>query len=182
MWQMGLLAHTERGQVLFAADGCWLRRAIRENRPPARATAFFVDDMSAVRDTIERLHHFALACPDVKLVPCHCPEAFREEVEQRYGLANFARLAQHFVRANWRWQHLQGAALERYQEERAQRMVAYAQAHSPFYRTHWAGHDLRQWRLLPTVDKAVMMEHFSTFNTRGISHESCDASGASSRT
>src|SRR5581483_3861194 len=25
--QMGLLAHTERGYMLFAADGCWLRRA-----------------------------------------------------------------------------------------------------------------------------------------------------------
>lgn len=84
---------------------------------------------------------------------------------------NLAILAQHFVRAKWRWQQLRGAALERYQEERAQRIVAYAQAHSPFYREHWAGHDLRQWRTLPTVDKALMMEHFSTFNTRGITTE-----------
>ena len=82
--QIGLLAHTERGQVLFAADGCWLRRSIRECRPPARVTSFFVDDMAAVRDTIERLHDFALACPDVTIIPCHCPEAFQQEVEQRH--------------------------------------------------------------------------------------------------
>ena len=33
--QLGLLAHTERGRILFAADGCWQRRSIRECRPPS---------------------------------------------------------------------------------------------------------------------------------------------------
>jgi putative adenylate-forming enzyme len=75
----------------------------------------------------------------------------------------------HFVRARWRWAHLHGDALARYQERRAQRIVAYARAHSPFYRAHWAGHDPQDWRALPTVDKQLMMAHFDDFNTRGIS-------------
>jgi phenylacetate-CoA ligase len=77
----------------------------------------------------------------------------------------------HFVRARWRWAHLRGDALERYQERRARRIVAYTNAHSPFYRAHWAGHDLRDWRALPMVDKQLMMAHFDDFNTRGINRE-----------
>jgi glyoxylase-like metal-dependent hydrolase (beta-lactamase superfamily II) len=79
--QMGLLAQTDRGRLLLAADGCWLRRSIRERRPPARVTHLFVDDSRAVRATIDHLHAFAQACPDVIIVPSHCPEAFAQEVE-----------------------------------------------------------------------------------------------------
>jgi glyoxylase-like metal-dependent hydrolase (beta-lactamase superfamily II) len=78
--QIGLLAETTSGRVLFAADGCWHSRAIRELRPPHPLTYLFVDRPRAVRTTIERLHAFALACPDVRIVPSHCPEAFAREV------------------------------------------------------------------------------------------------------
>jgi phenylacetate-coenzyme A ligase PaaK-like adenylate-forming protein len=77
-------------------------------------------------------------------------------------------IATHFIRARWRWQHLRGAALARYQEQRARRIVAYTMQHSPFYRAHWSGYTPQDWRVLPTVDKRLMMEHFDTFNTRGI--------------
>jgi len=79
--QIGLLAHTGRGRILFAADGCWLRQSLRERHPPARITHLFVDDPQAVCTTIERLHDFTQACPDVVIVPSHCPEAFAQEVE-----------------------------------------------------------------------------------------------------
>jgi glyoxylase-like metal-dependent hydrolase (beta-lactamase superfamily II) len=81
--QLGLLAHTTRGPILFAADGCWLRRSIREQQPPARLTNLFVDDPRALRDTICRLHDFARARPDVVIVPSHCPEAYADEVESQ---------------------------------------------------------------------------------------------------
>ncbi len=77
----------------------------------------------------------------------------------------------HFIRARWRWATLRGAALERYQERRARKIVAYALRHAPFYRAHWQGHDPRDWRALPTVDKQLMMDNFDTFNTRGIRRE-----------
>jgi glyoxylase-like metal-dependent hydrolase (beta-lactamase superfamily II) len=79
--QIGLLARTARGRILFAADGCWMRRSIREERPPSRLTNLFVDDPAQVRTTIHRLHNFAQAQPDVILIPSHCPEAFADEVE-----------------------------------------------------------------------------------------------------
>ena len=58
--QVGMLANTERGPVLFAADGCWLTRQVRERRPPHPITNLIVDDSQAVRSTRQ-------ASP---LVPC----------------------------------------------------------------------------------------------------------------
>jgi glyoxylase-like metal-dependent hydrolase (beta-lactamase superfamily II) len=78
--QIGMLAQTESGPVLFAADCCWLSRSIREVRPPARIANFIADSPAAVLDTITRAHTFAQAYPDVRIVPSHCPEAFAREV------------------------------------------------------------------------------------------------------
>lgn len=88
------------------------------------------------------------------------------------SMANVTSIAVHFARARWRWDHLHAADLERYQDQRAQRLVAYVAGHSPFYRSHWAGQNLADWRALPTVDKQTMMDNFSTFTTQGISKES----------
>ncbi|HET6314711.1 MAG TPA: MBL fold metallo-hydrolase [Chloroflexia bacterium] len=78
--QVGMLASTEGGPVLFAADGCWLTRQVRERRPPHPVTNLIVDDPHAVRSTIEGLHAFMQARPEVAVVPSHCPEAFAREV------------------------------------------------------------------------------------------------------
>jgi glyoxylase-like metal-dependent hydrolase (beta-lactamase superfamily II) len=83
--QQGLLANTDRGKVLFAADSCWLTRSIREGRPPSRLTNIIADSPNALQATIWRLHAFATEHPDVRLVPSHCPEAFEREVKQDVG-------------------------------------------------------------------------------------------------
>jgi putative adenylate-forming enzyme len=83
-------------------------------------------------------------------------------------LSRLLPIAGHFAAARWRWAALRGEALTRYQDARARRMVAYAARRSPFYRAHWAGRDLRDWRTLPTVDKQAMMANFDAFNTRGV--------------
>ena len=89
--------------------------------------------------------------------------------------AHTGLIAAHFMRARWRWVTLRGPALRRYQERQAQRIVAYTRRHSPFYRTHWAGHDPRRWRSLPAVNKRLMMDHFDGFNTVGIRSEAAMA-------
>jgi glyoxylase-like metal-dependent hydrolase (beta-lactamase superfamily II) len=78
--QMGLLARTARGSLLFAADGCWLTRSITANMPPHRITNLLADDPRAVRRTIAGLHAFAAARPDVSIIPSHCPDTFAREV------------------------------------------------------------------------------------------------------
>ncbi len=77
----------------------------------------------------------------------------------------------HFIAARWRWRTLRGKRLRRYQEKRARRIVHYANTHSPFYRRHWASHNLDNWRSLPIVDKRLMMDNFDTFNTVGLKRD-----------
>ncbi len=84
------------------------------------------------------------------------------------SLITATRFARHFLAAHWRWRTFDATALHRFQEQRARAAVAHAYAHSPFYRDHWAGHDLTGWRTLPTVDKATMMANFDRFNTVGV--------------
>lgn len=80
--QLGALARTEDGPVLFAADGAYTARSVRERRPPSRATRLFVDDYREVEATLGRLHQFATARPEVRIVATHCPEALEREVRR----------------------------------------------------------------------------------------------------
>ncbi len=80
--QLGILARTERGPLLLAADGCWLSRSYREHRPPAVLAGLIADDTRAVTTTIARLHAFAAARPDVAILPTHCPEALGRELRR----------------------------------------------------------------------------------------------------
>lgn len=79
--QFGLLARTDRGTLLFTADGCYLREAVRTNRPPHAITHLIVDDPRVACETLTKLHEFWKANPHVEFVPSHCPEAFRMFVE-----------------------------------------------------------------------------------------------------
>ncbi len=74
--QFGLLANTPHGPLLFAADGAWLTRAIRERKSPAGLTRLIADEPDAVQATVEGLHHFWQAHPHIRILPTHCPEAY----------------------------------------------------------------------------------------------------------
>lgn len=72
--QIGLLARSDGGPVLLAADGAWLSQSIRERRGPGAAGYLIADDPRAVDATLRNLHAFHQANPDVLIVPTHCPE------------------------------------------------------------------------------------------------------------
>ncbi len=76
--QIGMLVQTAPSPVLLAADGCWLRAAYRDLRPPHPRTHLFVDDPHAVQQTLYNLHHFARAHPEVNIIPTHCPEVLAQ--------------------------------------------------------------------------------------------------------
>lgn len=77
----------------------------------------------------------------------------------------------YFLAARWRLRHLRAQGLKAFQEKWARHVVAYAAKHSPFYRTHWQGHNQLDWQGLPTVDKALMMANFDSFNTVGVERD-----------
>lgn len=76
---------TSEGPVLLAADGCWLARSYRENRPPHWITAVFVDSTAEARRTVNVLHDFAKAHPGTPIVPAHSPEAHERFVRGSVG-------------------------------------------------------------------------------------------------
>ena len=71
--QHGLLLQARSGPVLLAADGAWMRRAVRENAPPHPITRL-IQNLPETRATLRMLHEFHLRRPDVEIIPCHCPE------------------------------------------------------------------------------------------------------------
>lgn len=74
--QLGLLANTSRGRLLFAADAAWMSAGIRQQKPPARLTNLIIDDPAQMLSSLGRLHSFWQARPEVRLLPTHCPEAY----------------------------------------------------------------------------------------------------------
>ncbi|ULO05574.1 hypothetical protein H1230_21170 [Paenibacillus sp. 19GGS1-52] len=60
------------------------------------------------------------------------------------------------------------AALQQWQERRIMRHIDRIRKHSTFYRELWSGISTAEWRQFPIIDKAMMMDHFDTLNTVGI--------------
>jgi glyoxylase-like metal-dependent hydrolase (beta-lactamase superfamily II) len=75
--QIGALVRTEGGDVLLCADGAWTSQAYREQRPPHWLSYAIQDQMTSHRATLQALHAFNLARPDVPILPTHCPETLR---------------------------------------------------------------------------------------------------------
>jgi glyoxylase-like metal-dependent hydrolase (beta-lactamase superfamily II) len=73
--QVGLFLQTTRGHVLLAADGCWSTKAYRDNHPPSLfAMRLLFDNIHETRKTLEHLHNFHKANPNVLIIPSHCPD------------------------------------------------------------------------------------------------------------
>ena len=76
-----------------------------------------------------------------------------------------------YIRLNWHFYHASADRITRYQEKTVLDLLAMARRSCPFYRSHYAGipvRNLADYRLLPTIDKALMMQHFDTINTAGL--------------
>jgi glyoxylase-like metal-dependent hydrolase (beta-lactamase superfamily II) len=73
--QLGLFVQTTRGKVLLAADGCWSTKAYKENHPPSSFAMYLLfDNVNETLITLEYLHNFHKANPNVLIIPSHCPK------------------------------------------------------------------------------------------------------------
>ncbi len=76
-------------------------------------------------------------------------------------ISDYLRLKHHQAK----WDH---SKIKKYQLKRIQYLVNYAKRHSPFYKErldHLALDTLEDFHQFPTLNKAIMMEHFTTLNT-----------------
>jgi glyoxylase-like metal-dependent hydrolase (beta-lactamase superfamily II) len=82
--QLGLMIHAQQGRVFLVADSYYVPASLRERALPHFITRFAAaDDWQALKQTIYKLADFALANPDVSIIPSHCPDAYRAYVEQQ---------------------------------------------------------------------------------------------------
>lgn len=70
--QMGLRLRTEVGDVLLAADACWLRESFEQLILPHPAAMAIMNDRARYRSDLEALQSFQRLHPDARIIPSHC--------------------------------------------------------------------------------------------------------------
>lgn len=87
------------------------------------------------------------------------------------GLIDYFRLIYH-------QRYFSKKQIEKYQFKQIKKIVKYARKHSPFYREYYDGFPLKtieDFYHFPTINKQIMMEHFSSLNTLGLIKEEVEA-------
>ncbi len=78
-----------------------------------------------------------------------------------------------FLKARWRFKHWNPKKIHEFQEQQARKIIQYAVANSKFYRSYYNNKDLNDVSQLPLIDKRIMMQEFTDFNTVGLTKEEC---------
>ncbi|WP_338592799.1 F390 synthetase-related protein [Paenibacillus sp. Y5S-9] len=86
-------------------------------------------------------------------------------------MSNTFRIVVHYALARGLRKWKTREQLERWQERRIIRHVHQIRNRSPFYRKWWGSLDASNWRSFPLIDKSIMMQHFDTLNTVGITKD-----------
>jgi glyoxylase-like metal-dependent hydrolase (beta-lactamase superfamily II) len=77
--QFGIYFRDEQnGETFLVADAAWSSRAIRENRSPSALAYSAVDNGRDFDIVMNKLHHISKIRPEVKLVPSHCSEIWKD--------------------------------------------------------------------------------------------------------
>ncbi|NTV31222.1 AMP-binding protein [candidate division WWE3 bacterium] len=58
-----------------------------------------------------------------------------------------------------------------YQKRKTQKIVEYASAHSSFFKKHYANYNKNDFAHLPTVNKKIMMDNLTEYNTLGLTKD-----------
>lgn len=70
-----------------------------------------------------------------------------------------------------RFRHYSRDQIRKYQQSRLASVLRHAVGQSRFFRDHYEGFDLRHPALLPTVNKRIMMDNLTGYNTAGLTKE-----------
>jgi len=85
--QIGALVRTgPKSQTLLAADATWTLGSLSAKRMPHWLTYSFIDSVADLQETLDRLHVFSNAFPEIEIVPTHCPQ-----IAERYAFDTIVR-------------------------------------------------------------------------------------------
>lgn len=72
--QIGLLLQTEDGAIFIVADAVWDSDSYRYQQFAQPIASLILDNTSAYKKTVEKLHTYHRIYPEVTLIPFHCRE------------------------------------------------------------------------------------------------------------
>lgn len=76
-----------------------------------------------------------------------------------------------FLLCRYRFRHLNETEIRRYQAKGLRAQARYAARHSRFFRNHYSSVDLKNATNLPTVNKKIMMDNLTEYNTVGLTRK-----------
>jgi putative adenylate-forming enzyme len=76
-----------------------------------------------------------------------------------------------YLLCKWRFIIWSESNIEKYQNVKRNQIVKYAASHSKFFKKLYEGYNLKDFFGLPTVNKTLMMENLSEYNTLGFKKE-----------
>lgn len=80
-------------------------------------------------------------------------------------------ILKHYLQYKYRRIPKDREAFEDWQEKQVLDQIRYVRKHSAFYRKKWEGLSDKEWRDFPMIDKSIMMDHFDSLNTLGITKD-----------
>lgn len=71
----------------------------------------------------------------------------------------------------FRFHYFNESDIKKYQSKKVKGVIKYATTHSKYFRKYYAGFDLNVFSSLPTVNKKIMMDNLTDYNTVGLTKE-----------
>jgi putative adenylate-forming enzyme len=106
------------------------------------------------------------------------PQSLFNEItmNNRFSLRVFDRLETKsfllfYLLCKYRFRYFSRKEIINYQEKRIKNVVKSAVANSEFFRDYYSGHDLNDIWNLPVINKKIMMDNLSGYNTVGLSKD-----------
>lgn len=76
-----------------------------------------------------------------------------------------------FLSCKRRFKRMTIAQLQKFQLKKGQEIVEFAIKKSPFFKRHYSNYDIQNVWTLPTVNKKIMMDNLTDYNTAGLKKE-----------
>lgn len=76
-----------------------------------------------------------------------------------------------YILSKYRFRFWTVKDIVKYQEKKAKEVVRHAVEHSRFFKEHYDKHDINKFSSLPIVNKRIMMDNLTEYNTLGLNKD-----------
>lgn len=77
---LGAVITSDNSKYFLIADSCWLSKSFKENILPNKMANLIMENSTDYRFTLQKIHAFYKANPDINIIPSHCTEVYDKYV------------------------------------------------------------------------------------------------------